>query len=140
MQEVNKAMYRAKQRGLLELDLVMGIYAERNVPTMSSEQLAETERLLREENVDLWQWITQQSEAPEHVQQNPVFQACPLHMPSGSRQVTGPGSRAADGCVSMQELSQSVQEIYATKCPRQARASPDAQWVHGWQDKPNTTV
>lgn len=67
-------MYRAKQRGLLELDLLIGIYAERNVPTMSLEKLDETKRLLQEENVDLWQWLTQQEEAPDHVRQNAVFQ------------------------------------------------------------------
>lgn len=70
-------MYRAKQRGLLELDLLIGIFAERHVPSMSSERLAETQRLLDEENVDLFKWLTQQSEAPQHVQQNSVFQVLP---------------------------------------------------------------
>eukprot|EP00892_Ulva_mutabilis_P010343 jgi/Ulvmu1/7681/UM038_0112.1 len=106
--EINKAMYRAKQRGLLELDLLIGIFAERNVPNMSAERLVETQKLLKEENVDLFQWLTQQSEAPEHVQQNSVFQ----------------------------EIAQSVRDLYSTKCPQEARASSDAQWVHGWQDKP----
>ena len=76
-------MYRAKQRGLLELDLLIGIFAERNIPSMSTERLAETQELLNEENVDLFKWLTQQLEAPERVQQNSVFQVRP-HMMSNT--------------------------------------------------------
>lgn len=133
-------MYRAKQRGLLELDLVIGIYAERNVPTMSVDKLAETERLLREENVDLWQWLTQQSTAPDHVQENAVFKARSRYLSYGTHHVTIKAMLTSPNNANMQELAQSVEDIYSTKCPREARASSDAQWVHGWQDKPNTTV
>jgi succinate dehydrogenase flavin-adding protein (antitoxin of CptAB toxin-antitoxin module) len=66
-------MYRAKQRGHLELDLLIGRYAEDNLPSMNMEQLKEVDALLVEENPDLWTWLTGQGPAPEHVQANSVF-------------------------------------------------------------------
>lgn len=74
MQEVNRALYRAKQRGHLELDLLLGKFTEDRVAAMSGEQLIETEKLLTEENPDLWLWITEQQPAPAHVQSNTIFQ------------------------------------------------------------------
>jgi succinate dehydrogenase flavin-adding protein (antitoxin of CptAB toxin-antitoxin module) len=66
-------VYRAKQRGHLELDLLLGKYAEEKVPQMDMKQLVQTEKLLSEENPDMWMWLTHQQPAPEHVQNNPIF-------------------------------------------------------------------
>ena len=71
---MNRALYRAKQRGHLELDLLLGKFTERRVAAMSGEQLVETEQLLREENPDLWKWLTEQQAPPAHVQSNSIFQ------------------------------------------------------------------
>ena len=43
---------------------------------MSGDQLVETEQLLREENPDLWKWLTEQQAPPAHVQSNSIFQVC----------------------------------------------------------------
>jgi hypothetical protein len=40
-QTMRKLMYRAKQRGWLELDLVVGLWAEENLPRMTPEMLAD---------------------------------------------------------------------------------------------------
>lgn len=74
VQTVQKLLYRSKQRGLLELDLLVGEYAEKHLPDMNTEQLRAAEEILTEENPDLWKWITLQAEAPPHMQQNAVFQ------------------------------------------------------------------
>ncbi len=39
LQLVNKLLYRSKQRGLLELDLLVGLWAQEQVPQMSVEAL-----------------------------------------------------------------------------------------------------
>lgn len=39
VQLVNKLLYRSKQRGWLELDLLMGLWAEQHVPAMSTDML-----------------------------------------------------------------------------------------------------
>ena len=36
---VNKLLYRSRQRGFLELDLMMGLWAEKELPRMSEEML-----------------------------------------------------------------------------------------------------
>jgi len=67
-------VYRAKQRGFLELDLVVGRWAQEVVPHASAQQLDETEVMLDEENPDLWKWLTGQEGAPPHLTQNFAFQ------------------------------------------------------------------
>ena len=48
VQLVNKLLYRSRQRGFLELDLLMGKYAERELPRMGSEQLLQFSGVLDE--------------------------------------------------------------------------------------------
>lgn len=45
---INKLLYRSKQRGFLELDLLMGLWAESNIPKMSLEELRHMSQVLDE--------------------------------------------------------------------------------------------
>ncbi|GFR48076.1 hypothetical protein Agub_g9914 [Astrephomene gubernaculifera] len=103
---VNKLLYRSKQRGFLELDLLMGLWAETNIPKMSMEQLKDMSRVLDEENPDLFKWLTGQLQPPEHLTQNPVFEALRGHV--------------------AQQLLESS--------PAAARAAAGRDWVRGWDD------
>ncbi|CBZ53038.1 hypothetical protein NCLIV_028270 [Neospora caninum Liverpool] len=47
-------MYRAKQRGWVELDLLLGAYCDQAVPTMSPGEVEELEQILAAENVVLY--------------------------------------------------------------------------------------
>ncbi len=66
-------MYRSKQRGFLEMDLLVGLWAERNVPELDEEALAAFTVVLDQENPDLFKWLTGQVPAPEHMLQNPAY-------------------------------------------------------------------
>lgn len=46
MQMVNKLLYRSKQRGFLELDLLVGLWAEENIPKMDLPTLQHMSVLL----------------------------------------------------------------------------------------------
>ena len=70
---VNRLLYRAKQRGFLELDLLVGLWAERNVPLMSMSDLTAFEEVLDIENPDLFKWLTGQEAAPEALKDNASF-------------------------------------------------------------------
>jgi succinate dehydrogenase flavin-adding protein (antitoxin of CptAB toxin-antitoxin module) len=70
---VNRLLYRAKQRGFLELDLLVGLWAERNVPHLSMMELAAFEEVLDIENPDLFKWLTGQEAAPEALRDNASF-------------------------------------------------------------------
>jgi succinate dehydrogenase flavin-adding protein (antitoxin of CptAB toxin-antitoxin module) len=74
VQNINRLMYHAKQRGWLELDLIIGQWAEKNLQSLSSEELKDFEELLGCENPDLFKYLTNQMEAGEDLKHNKAFQ------------------------------------------------------------------
>mgnify|MGYP003385951958 CR=1 FL=1 len=63
-----RIIYRSKQRGFLECDLLLGSYARIHVPNMSTEELDEMEILLREETLQLFNFITSKEVLPIHLE------------------------------------------------------------------------
>ena len=101
-----RLLYRSQQRGWLELDLVMGEWASKNLEALSKDELREYSELLDEENPDLFKWFTGQLAAPESVKKNfafrKIFEEVQSRMEAGNAQ-----SMNATG----------------------------AEWVRGWNDK-----
>lgn len=61
-----RLIFRSGHRGTKEMDLLMGSFAEKYVPSFSESELAEYEALLQESDPDLYDWIVGRSEpAPE---------------------------------------------------------------------------
>lgn len=71
---LNRLAYRAKQRGHLELDLLLGEFFDRRALEFNRADVAAASAVLGEENPDLWSWLTGQQQTPERLQHNPVFQ------------------------------------------------------------------
>ncbi|KAL4427648.1 hypothetical protein ABPG75_001737 [Micractinium tetrahymenae] len=105
---VNRMLYRSRQRGFLELDLLIGMWAEREVPRMSASMVGEFEAVLDQENPDMFKWLTAQEEAPEELQRNRAFQALQAHVKA------------------MTDKHHSV--------PAAPGAAPK-EWLRGWTDK-----
>lgn len=57
---------RAWRRGIKEMDLVIGGYADAHLATMSVPELDAFEALMDEQDQDLLSWATGQSETPAH--------------------------------------------------------------------------
>lgn len=95
--QVNRLLYRAKQRGFLEMDLLVGMWAEKNVPKMDAAQLKAMEEVLDQENPDLFKWLTGQESASEAMQANAAFKVL-----------------RCTSCCSMQEASHASQELCRT--------------------------
>lgn len=63
-----RMIYRSKQRGWLEADLLMGSWAVKHVPTLTAEELDEYEVLLKEETIDIYNYISAKDPLPPHLQ------------------------------------------------------------------------
>jgi antitoxin CptB len=59
-----KLKFRASHRGIKEMDLILGHFANQAVDSMGSEELAEFGALLELHDRDLMQWFTGEVETP----------------------------------------------------------------------------
>ncbi|MEO0860217.1 MAG: succinate dehydrogenase assembly factor 2 [Pseudomonadota bacterium] len=59
---------RAWRRGIKEMDLILGGYADSALGTMDDAELAVFEAILGENDHDLFSWVTGQVTAPERFQ------------------------------------------------------------------------
>mmetsp|Transcript_28985 Transcript_28985/g.56737 ORF Transcript_28985/g.56737 Transcript_28985/m.56737 type:complete len:237 (-) Transcript_28985:337-1047(-) len=66
-------LYRSKQRGWLELDVVIGRFAEERLSSLSETELDEFEQILSEENPDLFKWVSGQLELPKEYENSGVM-------------------------------------------------------------------
>jgi len=67
-----KILFRAWRRGLREMDLVMGQFADAHLPAMSEDELDEFERLMNAPDPEVLAWITGEAPTPEEFD-TPLF-------------------------------------------------------------------
>ncbi|KAL6890254.1 hypothetical protein ACP4OV_009017 [Aristida adscensionis] len=103
---VNRLMYRSKQRGFLELDLVLGSWVEQHVHAMDEANIRALLQVLDLENPDLWKWLTGQEEPPEDLSSNPVFAS----------------------------IKSRITENLTKHASPETRSTPGQPWVRGWDD------
>jgi antitoxin CptB len=65
-------LFRAWHRGIREMDLIMGRFADAEIGTMSEADLEEFERLIEVPDHELFRWITGEGETPGNYD-TPVF-------------------------------------------------------------------
>jgi succinate dehydrogenase flavin-adding protein (antitoxin of CptAB toxin-antitoxin module) len=63
-----RMIYRSKQRGWLEADLLMGSWAVKYIPTLTSAELDEYELLLKEETIDIYNYMSGKDALPPHLE------------------------------------------------------------------------
>jgi len=102
----NRLIYRSKQRGFLELDLILGKWVEEHIHSMDENGIKSLVHVLDLENPDLWKWLTAQEQPPEGLEINPVFTA----------------------------LHDKVMNNLNTYSAPETRAMPGQPWVRGWDD------
>ncbi|XP_076960270.1 succinate dehydrogenase assembly factor 2, mitochondrial-like [Bidens hawaiensis] len=105
-QLVNRLVYRSKQRGFLELDLVLGSWVENHIESLDEKGIRALVDVLNLENPDLWKWLTGQEQPPEPINTNPVFT----------------------------EVRSKVMHNLDNYASQQTRATPGQPWVRGWDD------
>ncbi|ETV99511.1 hypothetical protein, variant [Aphanomyces invadans] len=60
-----RVIYRSRQRGWLEVDLLMGRWASENVWTLTADELQQYEDILNRETIDIFNFISGKDEIPE---------------------------------------------------------------------------
>lgn len=64
---IKRLIFRSVHRGCKETDLIFGQFAAQTLPTLQGAELDAYERLLDEDDADIWQWlIEKQPPAPEY--------------------------------------------------------------------------
>ncbi|MBO0664456.1 succinate dehydrogenase assembly factor 2 [Jiella sp. MQZ9-1] len=67
-----KALFRSWHRGIREMDLVLGQFADARIGTMSDNELTDYEHLMEAPDRDLFAWLTGESETPQNYD-TPMF-------------------------------------------------------------------
>ncbi|KAL9187699.1 hypothetical protein ACHAXT_006077 [Thalassiosira profunda] len=62
-----RLVYRSKQRGWLEVDLLLGTWASENVPTLTVDELDQFERFVNLETIDIYNVLTLRTDVPEEM-------------------------------------------------------------------------
>lgn len=62
-----RLLFQSWHRGMKEMDLVLGNFAERHLAGFTAAQLDTYESLLAEEDADLWTWLTGRAAVPDDV-------------------------------------------------------------------------
>ncbi|MFK7839524.1 MAG: succinate dehydrogenase assembly factor 2 [Bdellovibrionales bacterium] len=62
-----RLIFRSDHRGTKEMDLILGTFAKKHVPDMCEEELAKFDEILKENDPNLYNWITCKEPEPDNV-------------------------------------------------------------------------
>jgi antitoxin CptB len=61
-----RTLFRAWHRGIREMDLIMGRFADSEIGALSEEELNDFEALIEVPDRDLFKWLTGEAETPSN--------------------------------------------------------------------------
>lgn len=67
-----KILFRSWHRGIREMDLIMGRFADAEIGTLTDDELDQFEALIEVPDRDLFRWISGEDEVPENYD-TPMF-------------------------------------------------------------------
>ena len=75
-----RMLYHSKQRGWLELDLILGTFADQHLANLSEKDVLDYESVLEEENPDLFKWLSGQAPIPAEYKDMEVIKLLLKHV------------------------------------------------------------
>ena len=75
-----RILYRCWHRGIREMDLVLGSFAEAEIAELTPAELDEFEAIMGEDDHDLHAWITGARPLPDHLN-TPLFKRVAAYVP-----------------------------------------------------------
>lgn len=75
-----RLIFRSWHRGTREMDLIMGSFADQNIPQMAEDDLALYDDILQHPDPDLYSWITGKEDVPANYA-NAVLDQLIAHRP-----------------------------------------------------------
>ncbi|AKI00677.1 hypothetical protein IMCC20628_01972 [Hoeflea sp. IMCC20628] len=88
-----RILVRAWRRGIREMDLVIGGFADAEIGTLDDAELDQLELLMDEEDADIFRWVTGEAETPERFR-TAVFDRMRAYVPDFESPAVGPESQA----------------------------------------------
>lgn len=89
-----RILVRAWRRGIREMDLVIGGFADAEIADLDEAELDQLETLMAEEDADLLRWVTGEVETPEQFR-TALFERMRAYVPDFEPQKTGPEGSAS---------------------------------------------
>lgn len=62
-----RLIFRSWHRGTREMDLLLGSFADKHVPTFDVAELDQYDELLKENDPDLYNWYTKREPPPDEI-------------------------------------------------------------------------
>lgn len=64
---LKRLLFQSTHRGMKEMDVILGGFAERHLSVLGDDQLGRFEAVLQESDSDLFDWISGKRETPGHL-------------------------------------------------------------------------
>jgi antitoxin CptB len=80
-----RLLYRAWHRGVREMDLIVGRFADSCIEALDDAELDEFERLIEVPNRDLYTWVSGECEAPADYDSAVLRRLKDFHMRTGDK-------------------------------------------------------
>lgn len=90
-----RIIYRSKQRGWLEVDILLGTWAVENVTKLSLKDLDDYEVLLNQETIDIFNFINGIAEPPLSIKESAVFKRIQTYAQGITSETSTPNSYAS---------------------------------------------
>ncbi|MCY0094918.1 succinate dehydrogenase assembly factor 2 [Hoeflea ulvae] len=88
-----RILVRAWRRGIREMDLVIGGFADAEIGTLDEAELDQLEQLMAEEDADIFRWVTGEAETPDRFR-TAMFDRIRAYVPDFEPSAADPESQA----------------------------------------------